>query len=109
MVRGVTLRGRGVVRSVAWRTAWCVEWRGEAWRRFDYPGSTVFAVMVGVWEPEESRRKSNDINKKMITLKTVGNLMEIKENNGGLLRNAMGNHQNHQNHKTTKPIKNHQI
>ena len=30
------------------------------------PGSTVFAVMVGVWEPEESRRISNDINKKMI-------------------------------------------
>ena len=27
----------------------------------------------------------------------VGNLMEIKEKNWGLLRNIMGNHQNHQN------------
>jgi hypothetical protein len=39
--------------------------------------------MVEVWEPEESRRKSNDMDKKMIRC-TFGNLMEIKENSGML-------------------------
>jgi hypothetical protein len=43
-------------------------WHGVARRGVasTIPGSTIFAVMVRVWEPEESRRKSDDIDKKMI-------------------------------------------
>jgi hypothetical protein len=53
-------------------------WSGVASRGIALiiPGSTVFAVMVGVWEPEESRRKSDDINKKMIRC-TLRKLWEI--------------------------------
>jgi hypothetical protein len=34
--------------------------------------------------------------------------MEIKENNGGIIRNTVGNHQNHQNHQNKQNHQNHQ-
>ena len=78
------------------------------------PGSTVFAVMVGVGEPEESRRKSNVIDKKMIrwTQKMVGNLTEIKktmEGSFGILWETISTTKATKTSKTPKTIKNHQI
>jgi hypothetical protein len=89
-------------------------WHGVARRGVasTIPGSTVFAVMVGVWEPEESRRKSDDINKKMIKC-TWHKWWEIWwkskqriEGSFGILWETI---KTTKTSKTTQTIKNHQI
>jgi len=92
---------------VTWRTAWCVECRGKAWRRSEYSRK--------VWEPEESPRKSNDLDKKMIRC-TFGKVLEIwwkskkiVEGSFRILWETTKTTKTTKTSKTTKTIKNHQI